>query len=183
MPVSSAAQPVARLAGKGMAIAYIHVVGAEVLKTMKILLGTDGSDYSKEAVEECCRLFAGRKDLEIKIMAAYEDAYAIASEPFVISEEFYQAATDAAYAQAESSANEALEIFKTLFHDASLNITTQIVNGDPGQQLVEIAKAWDADLIVVGSHGRGFWGRLLGSVSDGVTHHSPCSVLVVRKAA
>ncbi|MBK8302980.1 MAG: universal stress protein [Chloracidobacterium sp.] len=64
-----------------------------------------------------------------------------------------------------------------------MNINTQIVNGDPGQQLVEIAKAWDADLIVVGSHGRGFWGRLLGSVSDGVTHHSPCSVLVVRKAA
>jgi len=62
-----------------------------------------------------------------------------------------------------------------------LNINTQIVNGDPGQQLVEIAKAWDADLIVVGSHGRGFWGRLLGSVSDGVTHHSPCSVLVVKK--
>ena len=37
------------------------------------------------------------------------------------------------------------------------------------------------DLIVVGSHGRGFWGRLLGSVSDGVVHHAPCSVLVVRK--
>ncbi|HRI04501.1 MAG TPA: universal stress protein [Pyrinomonadaceae bacterium] len=148
---------------------------------MKIVLGTDGSDYSKEAVEECCRLFAGRKDLAVKILAAYEDAYAIASEPFVISEEFYQAATDAAYAQAESSANEALEIFKTRFHDASLDINTQIVNGDPGQQLVETAKAWDADLIVVGSHGRGFWGRLLGSVSDGVTHHSPCSVLVVKK--
>ena len=65
---------------------------------MKILIGTDGSDYSKEAVEECCRLFAGHTDLEIKILAAYEDAYAIASEPFVISEEFYQAATDAAYA-------------------------------------------------------------------------------------
>ena len=38
-----------------------------------------------------------------------------------------------------------------------------------------------ADLIVVGSHGRGFWGRLLGSVSNGVVHHAPCSVLVVRK--
>ncbi|MBK8302979.1 MAG: universal stress protein [Chloracidobacterium sp.] len=82
---------------------------------MKILLGTDGSDYSKEAVEQCCRLFAGRTDLEIKILAAYEDAYAIASEPLSSPEEFYQAATDAAYAQAESSANEALEIFKSYF--------------------------------------------------------------------
>jgi len=150
---------------------------------MKILLGTDGSDYSNEAVEQCCRLFAGRTDLEIKILAAYEDAYAIASEPFAMSEEFYQAATDAAYAQAESSANDALEMFNARFHDTPLIINTQIVDGDPGQQLVEIAKAWEADLIVVGSHGRGFWGRLLGSVSDGVTHHAPCSVLVVRKAA
>ena len=49
------------------------------------------------------------------------------------------------------------------------------------EQIIELAREWGADLIVVGSHGRGFWGRLLGSVSTGVVHHAPCSVLVVRK--
>ena len=148
---------------------------------MKILIGTDGSSYSKEAAEECCRLFAGRNDLEVIVLAAYEDAYMIASEPFAISEEFYQAATDAAYAQADSAAQETVSIFKERSGDSPLNIKTEIVNGDAGQQLVEFAGKWNADLIVVGSHGRGFWGRLLGSVSDAVTHHAPCSVLVVRK--
>ncbi len=53
--------------------------------------------------------------------------------------------------------------------------------GDPGQAIVEIAEDWHSDLIVVGSHDRGFWSRaLLGSVSDAVVHHAPCSVLVVE---
>jgi nucleotide-binding universal stress UspA family protein len=54
--------------------------------------------------------------------------------------------------------------------------------GMPEQILLETAKEWNADLIVVGSHGRGFWGRmLLGSVTDALVHHAPCSVLVVRQ--
>ncbi|MCB1025610.1 MAG: universal stress protein [Acidobacteria bacterium] len=49
-------------------------------------------------------------------------------------------------------------------------------------EIVEKAKRWNADLIIVGSHGRGFWGRvMLGSISDSLVHHAPCSVLVVRK--
>jgi len=47
--------------------------------------------------------------------------------------------------------------------------------------IVEAAEEWDADMIVVGSHGHGFWGRLaLGSVSDAVIHQAPCSVLIAK---
>ena len=54
--------------------------------------------------------------------------------------------------------------------------------GATNRVIIETAKDWNADLIVVGSHGRGFWGRtMIGSVSDSVIHHAPCSVLVVRK--
>lgn len=68
------------------------------------------------------------------------------------------------------------------FADTDLKIETEVRAGAPDQVILEIAKEWKPDLIVVGSHGRGFWGRLtLGSVSDSIIHHAPCSVLVVRK--
>jgi nucleotide-binding universal stress UspA family protein len=67
-------------------------------------------------------------------------------------------------------------------HD--LEISTMVVKGSPERELIDVATEWRADLIVVGSHGRGFWGRLtLGSVTDAVVHHAPCSVLVVRPQA
>jgi nucleotide-binding universal stress UspA family protein len=53
--------------------------------------------------------------------------------------------------------------------------------GHPGEEIVAAAKTWGADLIVIGSHGRGGIGRvLLGSVAEAVTRHAPCPVLVVR---
>ncbi len=53
--------------------------------------------------------------------------------------------------------------------------------GDPGEAIIEAARAENADMIVVGSHGRGAVGRfLIGSVSDHVVRNAPCPVLVVR---
>ena len=68
------------------------------------------------------------------------------------------------------------------FPDSAIKVETEIKAGSPDQIILETAKEWKPNVIVVGSHGRGFWGRLtLGSVSDSVIHHAPCSVLVVRK--
>lgn len=53
--------------------------------------------------------------------------------------------------------------------------------GAPLTEIVNAAKDWPADLIVIGSHGRGGIRRaLLGSVAEGVMRHAPCPVLVVR---
>jgi nucleotide-binding universal stress UspA family protein len=53
--------------------------------------------------------------------------------------------------------------------------------GDPATEIVNAAKEWPADIIVLGSHGRGGVSRaLLGSVAEAVTRHAPCPVLVVR---
>ncbi|MGB3295786.1 MAG: universal stress protein [Phormidesmis sp.] len=55
------------------------------------------------------------------------------------------------------------------------------VTGNPGWTICDRARTQQADLIVVGSHGRrGLSEMLIGSVSNYVTHHAPCSVLVVH---
>ncbi|MBD2060147.1 universal stress protein [Oculatella sp. FACHB-28] len=52
---------------------------------------------------------------------------------------------------------------------------------DPGQGLCEIAKNWNADLIVVGRRGRkGLTEAILGSVSNYVLHHASCAVLIIQ---
>src|SRR5262249_12494358 len=51
----------------------------------------------------------------------------------------------------------------------------------PVDAIIEVAQDIEADLIVLGSHGLSGWkALLLGSVSDGVLHHAPCPVLIVR---
>ena len=147
---------------------------------MRILVATDGSEYSRAAVKKCCDMIVDPKNTFVKVVSAYEDAYPIAAEPFAISAEFYQHIVDAAENQSEEFAVSAAETIKNHFKGNTPKVTVGILKGSPEQQIVEEAKHWKADIVVVGCHGRGFWGRMLGSVSDAVVHHAPCSVLVVR---
>lgn len=67
---------------------------------------------------------------------------------------------------------------------SSLGLATETVvrEGDPRSAIVDEAKEWGADLIVVGSHGRtGLTRWLLGSVAQAVVGHAPCSVEVIRE--
>lgn len=147
---------------------------------MRILIGTDGSEFSKAAIRECCRMLVVPNNTTIKVVSVFEDSYPIAAEPFALSPEFYQEIVDAAENQANHFAEEGAELIRSCVNGANVEVVTQVLRGSAGHQLIEQAESWKADVIVVGSHGRGFWGRMLGSVSDAVTHHATCSVLVVR---
>ncbi len=60
-------------------------------------------------------------------------------------------------------------------------VDCQVLEGDPRELILELAAAWPADLIVMGSHGRsGLRRYLLGSVSQSVCLHAQCSTEIVR---
>ena len=146
---------------------------------MKVLVATDGSEYSTYALWEFCRLFPNRSNLQIKVVSAYEEQYVLAATPYALSAGQYQQLADAAKMQAGHFTAVAADIIRG--GDGDMDLTIKILVGRPEEEIVELAENWGADLIVVGSHGRGFIGRMIGSVSDAVVHHAPCSVLVIRR--
>jgi nucleotide-binding universal stress UspA family protein len=83
----------------------------------------------------------------------------------------------------ETAAAEALTLrVANTLKSADLTTETVVREGDPRSVIVDEAEDWKADLIVVGSHGRtGLKRWLLGSVTQAVVAHAPCSVEVVRR--
>jgi len=144
---------------------------------MRILVSTDGSDFSRDAVEKCCQIIVQPENTAIKIVSVFE---VIEPLDISISPEFSQEFESSARKKAQELTEQAVAQIRECF--PNIDLTVQVFKGAPDQILIETAKEWKADLIVIGSHGRGFWRRmLLGSITDSLVHHAPCSVLVVRK--
>ncbi len=74
-----------------------------------------------------------------------------------------------------------LDHARELLADRKLRVEYDVELGEPAEAIVGLADRHAADLIVVGTHERSFLDRLLhGSVSEGVSRHAHCDVLVVR---
>ncbi|MEQ1763562.1 MAG: universal stress protein [Pyrinomonadaceae bacterium] len=147
---------------------------------MKVLLATEGSKFSQAAIEKCCKMFEESENTEVRLISAAEPTYGPV-EPFAVAAEYNREADAAALESAKAAVSAAEEQIRDKFPDLGVGLTTTVVKGSPAQAIVEEAENWSADLIMMGSHGYGFWQRaLLGSVSNSVVHHAPCSVLVVR---
>jgi nucleotide-binding universal stress UspA family protein len=77
----------------------------------------------------------------------------------------------------------ALENFVAAFRGEGVTLETRLDDGDPARQIEAVAEALPADLVVMGTHGRsGFQRLLLGSVTEKVLHRAPCPVLIVGSA-
>jgi nucleotide-binding universal stress UspA family protein len=148
---------------------------------MKVLIATDGSEFSVAAIETVCEMLVDRVDpVELKIVSVCDLAI-VGTELPVGLPAYYQELADQAKKDAETIAENSWNAIQQKL-PIGIDVSTEVRMGNPPQVIIEIAERWNADLIVVGSHGRGFWNRsLLGSVSDAVVHHAKCSVLVVRK--
>jgi nucleotide-binding universal stress UspA family protein len=147
---------------------------------MKILLATDGSDYSKAAV----KAVADRpwpEGSEVRIISAMSDTYVPTTEGWVLPDSYYDDLEEAARGQAEAAVRDAAEQIKS-GKTAWLQIGSEIRSGSARDVILDEADKWDADLIVLGSHGYGGLRRfLLGSVSHAVATHAHCSVEIVRQ--
>ena len=151
---------------------------------MKILIATDGSDFSAAAIDACRNVVAAPENASFKIVSAVEYPAPPAAEIVLVSAAYYDRLEQTGHARAKELLEQAAARLRALFPNFSLDLTTEVLDGSPPRVVVEKAQEWGADLVVVGSHGYGFWSRaLLGSVSSSVVHHAPCSVLVARAAA
>ena len=150
---------------------------------MKILFATDGAKQSDAAID-MLKHFALSDGDEIKIVSVVDMAVPMAIDLYG----GYLPDTGELEKTARENASKLLERsqerVKSHFEGINLAISTEVLFGSPESRIVETAEAIHPDLIVLGSHGYSRWERLLlGSVSDSVVHHAPCSVLIVRTPA
>lgn len=147
---------------------------------MKVILATDGTSESKSAVEMAERLAFKTGD-ELRIVTVIDMAVPMAFDAYAGYLPNTQEIEKIARENAEKVLQETKERISHALGDNEVTVSTGILIGSPESRIVETAEEFGADLIVVGSHGYNRWERLLlGSVSDSVVHHAPCSVLVVR---
>jgi nucleotide-binding universal stress UspA family protein len=149
---------------------------------MKILLAVDGSEFSDAAVKSIAKR-PWPANSEIKILTAIEPFTPYMTEVWATSNEFWEEMDKASKDQAHNAITNAVEQLQ-VGDNKNLKISTEIVKGNPKNAILDEAERWGADLIVIGSHGyTGLKRMLLGSVSQAVASHAPCSVEIVRTAA
>lgn len=137
--------------------------------TRRLLLATDLSGASEAATAEALEL-AKSLSAELLIVSVIDTDTRRAAEPRVLRLD-----------QRRSARETAAQALVMRGRDLGLRVTFLVWDGEPGPAIVAAAASEQADMVIVGSHGRGTVGRLvLGSVSEHVVRHAPCPVLVVR---
>jgi nucleotide-binding universal stress UspA family protein len=141
-----------------------------------IVVGTDGSDTAKEAVRQAVELAASLGS-ELLLVSAYQPVARVTA-----NRESAQMPEDAQWmVSAREDVSSILAEAANAAREAGVSAQTFQRQGDPADAILDIAEERDADLIVVGNKGMtGAKRFLLGSVPNRVSHHAPCSVLIIR---
>jgi nucleotide-binding universal stress UspA family protein len=141
-----------------------------------IVVGTDGSDTAGKAVQEAIDL-AKSVGASVYVVSAYEPV-----PQARLREEARQAPEDLQWMiNPREDVDSTLSDAADQVREAGLDVETFAREGDPADAILDVAEERDADLIVVGNKGMtGARRFLLGSVPNKVSHHAPCSVLIVR---
>jgi nucleotide-binding universal stress UspA family protein len=141
-----------------------------------IVVGTDGSDTAKVAVREALAL-AKSLGATVQLVSAYEPVTnaRLRREAQQVPEDLQWMinAREEADATLREAADEATA--------QGVEVQVHARQGDPADAILDVAEEQTADLIVVGNKGMtGAKRFLLGSVPNKVSHHAPCSVLIIR---
>jgi nucleotide-binding universal stress UspA family protein len=139
-----------------------------------IVVGTDGSETAARALEEAGDL-AKSAGATLHIVSAYEPATGA------------RVGGSAGPERAQWMVGPDVQVDAVLdraagtMHARGVQTECHARKGDPANALLDVAAEHDADMIVVGNKGMTGTKRfLLGSVPDKISHHAPCSVLIVR---
>jgi nucleotide-binding universal stress UspA family protein len=143
---------------------------------MKILLAVDASKFSRAAIQAVIRGF--RAGTEVRVLHVLEPIAAY------FSADLFPHFVPHIAKLEEDRRKQAQELIKRIaakLRKAGFRATELVDWGDPKSTIIARAAEWKADLIVLGSHGlKGLNRLLMGSVSEAVIRHAPCSVQVVR---
>jgi nucleotide-binding universal stress UspA family protein len=141
-----------------------------------IVVGTDGSDTATQAVREAVDL-AKAVGAKIELVSAYEPVSNLR-----LQDERRDAPEDVQWSinakeDVEATLSDAAEIAEA----AGVTVEKLARRGDPADAILDVAEESEADLIIVGNKGMtGAKRFLLGSVPNKISHHAPCSVLIIR---
>jgi nucleotide-binding universal stress UspA family protein len=143
---------------------------------MNILLAVDGSEQAAAAVQAVSAR-PWPLGSNVRVLSVVEVA-----GPPPVGEFIVQGADlDQLRAQQNEQAEKLTHAAAAELEKTGLSVEETIREGSPGSTIVDEAKDWPADLIVMGTHGyTGLKKLMLGSVAQSVVSHAPCSVEVVR---
>ena len=145
---------------------------------MRILLAMDDSPCSQAAMRNVLTQFR-TQDTEIRVLSVVEPI------SVYISADAFPHFTPQVAEIEEERKTQATDLVKQVagkLREAGFKASETVDYGDAKTKIVDTATDWPADLIVLGSHGwKGLNRFLLGSVSDAVARHAPCSVEIVRE--
>ena len=141
-----------------------------------IVVGTDGSETAGEAVRQATDL-AKAVGAQVHVVSAFEP---VGNQR--LREERTQVPDDMQWmVNAREDVEATLRAAGERIGEAGVNVETYARQGDPADAILDVAEEQNADLIVVGNKGMtGAKRFLLGSVPNKVSHHAPCSVLIIR---
>ncbi len=135
-----------------------------------IIAALDGSAHSLKALDYA-REIAEKHGSKLILLHAYHSTSDLRG-----SDEF-----DQMVAKRKQTGEEIVKDAHRRLEHASVEVEEDVLEGPAADAIVSVAEVRSADLVVMGTRGIGsLKGLLFGSVSTKVTHHAPCSVLVVR---
>jgi len=142
----------------------------------RIVVGTDGSETAKRALLEATEL-AKQTGASLEVVSAFDPVPSSR-----LREERLQAPSDIAHAvNPQEDVDAILREAEEQVAAAGIKVKTFARQGEAADAILDVAEAENADLIVVGNKGMtGAKRFLLGSVPNKVSHHAPCSVLIIR---
>jgi nucleotide-binding universal stress UspA family protein len=141
-----------------------------------MVVGTDGSDTASEAVRQAAEL-AGALGATIHLVSAYEPV-----PEGRLRDERSEAPDDLQWmVHPREDVSVTLERAADAIRAKGVTVLVHAREGDPADAILDVAEEQGVDLIVVGNKGMtGAKRFLLGSVPNKVSHHAPCSVMIIR---